>query len=200
MMFSSNCTANELTRRVQDELGYANSPDRSFFYGVLNDCLARLYTEVIAEKRRLTANAKNGKANLAAVTPPENCAPIREQDVCAAWNGDRQLRFLPSSMFSLGGKGYYTVEDGCLCLGDPEDGETLEIAVILRPLPFGEENGNTPIPFPDEFISLLACRMRGEALRLSGEDGEAAKWLGEYNALLDEFKLWLAAVRAGRKG
>lgn len=200
MMFSSACTANELISRVQNELGYANAPDRDFFYGVLNDCLTRLYTEVIAEKRRLNATAKNGKANLAEITSPAYCARIREQDVCAAWNGDRQLRFLPSSMFPLGGKGYYTVEDGCLCLGDPEDGEALEVAVILRPAAFDEANGNEPIPFPDEFISMLACRMRGEALRLSGEDSEAAKWLGEYNALLNEFTLWLAAVRAERKG
>ena len=200
MMFLSNCTANELINRVQNELGYANAPDRDFFYTSLNDSLARIYAELISEKRRFAAEAAGVTVDLSAITPQEGCAPTRGADVSAVWSGDRQLRFLPYSMLSLGGKGYYTVAGDLLILGDGSDGADLSVEAVLRPARFTEESGDGCIPFPDEFLSLLACRMRGEALRLSGEDGEAAKWLGEYNTLLEEFSGWLAALYGRRKG
>ena len=198
-MFTSNCTANRLIERVQAELGYANAPDRDFFFSVMNDFLSRMYAEIISETRRFAASAAGVNVDLLAILPQEGCAPIRGADISAAWSGYRQLRFLPYSMLPLGGKGYYTVADECLILGDESDGENLVIEAVLRPARFSEENGDGFIPFPDEFLPLLACRMRGEALRLSGEDGEAAKWLGECNTLLAEFMTWLTALTERRK-
>ena len=199
-MFSSSCTADGLIDRAISELGYAKAPEREVFYNSLNDCLARLYSEVIVPRRRYPLTAQNGCANLKEVALPEHCAPLRTTDIVAAWNGARQLRFLPYTVLPLGGKGYYTLADEHLILGDGEDGENLSVDVILRPERFSEENGTECVPFPDEFLSLLLCRMRGDALRLSGEDGEAAKWLGEYNTLLDEFANWLAEANRRRKG
>lgn len=198
-MLTSSCTANRLIDRVIGELGYAAAPDRAFFYDVLNDCLAQIYTETVVERRRLPATAEDGCLRLSSLTPPEGCAPIRGADLFCAWSGDRQLRFLPTSVLPLGGKGYCAVEDDRLILGDVSDGEALSAEVILRPARFSEENGENCIPFPDEFLALLACRLRGEALRLSGEDGEAAKWLGEYNTRLTEFHNRYTALRVRRK-
>jgi hypothetical protein len=47
------------------------------------------------------------------------------------------------------------------------------------------------VKVPIEFIDLVAAKLRGEAYKLSNEDGLAAKWLNDYNVLLETFKAWV---------
>ena len=51
------------------------------------------------------------------------------------------------------------------------------------------EPGNVMLPI--EFIDLVKAKLRGEAYKLSNEDSLAAKWLNDYNILLETFKAWL---------
>jgi hypothetical protein len=46
---------------------------------------------------------------------------------------------------------------------------------------------------------MVAAKMRGEAYKIANEDGLAAKWLADYNAQLESFKVW-AADRNHRYG
>ena len=45
---------------------------------------------------------------------------------------------------------------------------------------------------PVEFIDLVKAKLRGEAYKLANEDNHAAKWLNDYNTLLETFKAWIA--------
>ena len=47
------------------------------------------------------------------------------------------------------------------------------------------------IPLPVEFIELAKCKLRGEGYKLMNDDGQAAKWLNEYNMLLENFKAYI---------
>jgi hypothetical protein len=49
-----------------------------------------------------------------------------------------------------------------------------------------------PVMVPDEFLDLVKAKLRGEAYKLANEDSLAAKWLNDYNVLLEDFKAWLA--------
>ena len=55
------------------------------------------------------------------------------------------------------------------------------------------ENGNPiNVMVPVEFIDLVKAKLRGEAYKLVNEDSIAAKWLNDYNILLETFKSWVA--------
>jgi hypothetical protein len=44
---------------------------------------------------------------------------------------------------------------------------------------------------PIEFIDLVKSKLRGEAYKLANEDALAAKWLNDYNTLLETFRAWI---------
>ena len=48
------------------------------------------------------------------------------------------------------------------------------------------------VMLPIEFIDLVKAKLRGEAYKLANEDSIAAKWLNDYNTLLETFKAWIA--------
>ena len=45
---------------------------------------------------------------------------------------------------------------------------------------------------PLEFIDLVKAKLRGEAYKLANEDVLSAKWLNDYNILLENFKMWIS--------
>ena len=47
------------------------------------------------------------------------------------------------------------------------------------------------IMVPAEFIDLGKAKLRGEAYKLANEDSLAAKWLNDYNVLLETFRAWI---------
>jgi len=200
MIYQAHRTVGELIALAKEDLAFTSLPRESAFYDSLNDTLTRLYREVICEKLRCPLQVENGVAATENLTLPNEYAPVCGEDISAVWNGDRQLRFLPYTLLSLGGTGYYTVYENQIILGDDKTGYALDVDIILRPARLSEQTKDMAVPFPDEFLSLLLCRLRGDICRLAGEDAEAAKWLGEYNSLLEEFCLFVKASRERRKG
>ena len=47
------------------------------------------------------------------------------------------------------------------------------------------------VMIPIEFIDLVKAKLRGEAYKLANEDALAAKWLNDYNTLLETFRAWI---------
>ena len=79
--------------------------------------------------------------------------------------------------------------------------EPSEITVIyfVRPALIevnGEVIDNSNVMLPIEFIDLAKAKLRGEAYKLANEDGIAAKWLNDYNVLLENFKAWITTKSA----
>jgi len=49
---------------------------------------------------------------------------------------------------------------------------------------------------PIEFIDLAKAKLRGEAYKVANEDSLAAKWINDYNMLVETFKAWIERERA----
>ena len=55
-----------------------------------------------------------------------------------------------------------------------------------------DEINDANVMLPVEFIDLAKAKLRGEAYKLANEDSLAAKWLNDYNILLETFKAWIS--------
>ena len=47
-----------------------------------------------------------------------------------------------------------------------------------------------------EFIDLAKAKLRAEAYKVANEDNLAAKWINDYNVLVETFKAWVEEKRA----
>ena len=68
----------------------------------------------------------------------------------------------------------------------------VKIIHIVKPALVTTENySNMNVMIPIEFIDLAKSKLRGEAYKLANEDAIAAKWLNDYNILLETFRAWV---------
>lgn len=93
---------------------------------------------------------------------------------------------------------YYTDYAGNIKLIVPFNAEKIKIVYKIRPS-LKKVSDDSYINLPQEFVDMLAARLRAEAYKIANEDGQAAKWAAEYNAQLETLKVW-AAMRSGRYG
>lgn len=92
---------------------------------------------------------------------------------------------------------YWTDYRGNLVLRMPETPS--EVTVVYRLRPALKTDGTENICIPSEWLDMLAARLRAEAYKIANEDGQAGKWMQDYNAQLETFGVW-AARRNERYG
>ena len=56
--------------------------------------------------------------------------------------------------------------------------------------------GSGNVMLPVEFIDLAKAKLRADAYKIANEDALAAKWIADYNVLLENFKAWMDGKRA----
>ena len=87
---------------------------------------------------------------------------------------------------------YYKLRNG-IAMNLRKEPDKLKFIYIVRPELKTEENYESlTVKIPVEFIDLAKAKLRGEAYKIANEDSLAAKWLNDYNILLETFKLWIA--------
>lgn len=105
----------------------------------------------------------------------------------------------PKSFFrGVQGEFSYLFDGGKIRISADGDFERLLILRYARPVPKRVISGLIigEIMLPPEFCEMIVCRLRGEAFRLINDDVLCAKWIGEYNAHLENFKAFIDRRRA----
>ncbi len=70
--------------------------------------------------------------------------------------------------------------------------KSITIIYFVKPELIDDTNYDTKhVAVPIEFIDLVKAKLRGEAYKVMNEDALAAKWLNDYNVLLENFKAWI---------
>lgn len=198
-MMHSVKTAAALLDETTAALGLFSPPSRDFFRDVLNECLCRLYTDVVREVVSVTHTVEGGAIPLAALAAPTGVA-VREEDVLSVYVDGHYARYLLPCDFSVAGglkAPYYTLE-GDRLLFNREAGQA-RVSFVLRPMLCTEENeGTYEIPLSPEFLPLLTARLFGEGYKAANEDELAAKWLSEYNARITDLAAYLRMAREAK--
>jgi hypothetical protein len=119
-------------------------------------------------------------------------ADMRFEDVYAVYADDTQL--IKSTLTSgvVFPNTYYRELDGLGMNVSEMPGEFKVVYLVLPALKPAKLTGDETVKVPAEFIELVSAKLRGEAYKLANEDSLAAKWLNDYNVLLETFKAWVA--------
>ena len=193
-MMHASLTAASLFDDVLEAMGLFSPPPRSFFRDVLNECLTRLYTELVCESHTQTLSVNGQYLPYESLHSPTG-TPVRREDILAVYADERQARHLRADLHGLASdaekENFFATDEGGVCLALPA--ATLRVRFLLRPPLCTEENeASYAIPLYAEFMPLLRARLLGEGYKEAGEDALAAKWLAEYNHALDGFAAYLA--------
>ena len=198
-MFDSGIPANDLIRDLKDEVDAAYEIPDSAYIKWLNALEQLLYSEFIREQNKIVVtDPPVNKIIISSLPAPAGESPVRFEDIHTVYAGGTQL--IKSTLTSgvIFPDTYY--KHG-VDIGYNTDGTVSEITVIYFVRPALKSVGSSDsdhtteqssVKIPYEFIELIKARLRGEAYKLCNEDAAAAKWLNDYNALLESFKQWLA--------
>ncbi len=196
-MFDSGISAHDLIAGLKREIDVAIPITNREYVEWLNAAEQLLYTEIIKEQAKVTVPTdETVQVDLANLTMPEGERTIQFEDVCAVFAGCKQL--MKTSLI-----GAQTFEDVYCKNGNKleyvlsEPSDSITVVYIVKPrLKSVDESDNVSeadnVCVPVEFLDLIKAKLRGEAYKLANEDPIAAKWLNDYNVLLETFKAWIA--------
>lgn len=198
-MFDSRIKAADLIRQIKDEADISYPlPDISYIM-CLNSLEQLLYTEVIQEQGKTelcktdtdTTDTSEIFIETEKLSVPTGESKLRFEDIYTIYADDTQLikTTVTSGEIFLGT--YYKLRNG-IAMNLRKEPDKLKFIYIVRPELKTEENyASLTVKIPAEFIDLAKAKLRGEAYKIANEDSLAAKWLNDYNILLETFKLWI---------
>lgn len=199
-MFDSGVSVRSLIDDLKSEVDIALEIPDHVYVGWLNSLEQLLYSEVIRGQRVIAL--PSGAFNLGqhgvsfdvlASQQEQDEERIRFEDVHSVFLDEIQLikttllsgKVFPNCYFKDGNNLGYASKDAT-----PFD--TLYVFYHVRPKVKPQlDFDNEKVMLPVEFIDLAKAKLRGEAYKLANEDALAAKWLNDYNVLLETFKAWI---------
>jgi hypothetical protein len=187
-VFESGKTAQTLVSAIKAEVDAAPAIPAEEYYGWIDEAEQLLYSEIIKEIHVYTEQNPACPISFAAMTKPGADTPIFE-DVYAVRAGETQL-FKSTAAGGLFPDTYWKQDDALYFNAQPAPA-VMTVYYFIRPALKSASPANT-IKLPLQFVPLLKAKLRGEAYKLVNEDTMAAKWLNDYNALLEQFKRYIA--------
>ena len=187
-MFDSGKSVKDLITELRDEVDIALEIPTPSYLVWLNTVEQLCYSEIIKEQRELTINNPTSPLPIDSLTVSAEEAPIRFEDIYTVYADDVQLMKSTLTSGQIFHDTFYKHNDN-LDFNSLYKTKELRVIYFARPkIKTTEEEGNVMLPL--EFVELAKAKMRGEAYKLADENEQSAKWLNDYNVLLETFKVW----------
>ena len=196
-MFDSGITASALIEQIKDEADIAIPiPDATYVLW-LNALEQLLYTELIQEQGKIELDGVNGSViGIDTLNVPNGENAVRFEDIHAIYADETQLIKSTVASGVLFPNTYYKIQND-VGLNLKNQPEKLKIIYFVRPALKTVDNISTEyVMLPIEFIDLAKAKLRGEAYKVANEDKLAAKWINDYNVLLETFKAWISGKQS----
>ena len=196
-MFNSGISVKDLVEELNAEVDIALDIPNSTYVQWLNSLQQLLYTEVIKEQKKIAIKTSNENTiSISSIVVDTNEDRPRFEDIYAIYADDTQL--IKSSLTSgvIFPNTYYK-DNNNIGYHTETVPDELTIVYIVRPALITTTshkniNETDVVMVPVEFIDLVKAKLRGEAYKLANEDNLSAKWLNDYNILLETFKAWIS--------
>lgn len=197
-MFDSGISVKDLIYELKNtEIDIALDIPNATYVTWLNALQQLLYTEIIKEQKKVEINATTlqNPLNLYSIRAGNESTP-RFEDIHAVYADGIQLLKTSLTNGVIFPNTFYKI-DNELGYNTDFSPSKLTIVYFVRPeiIEADKEDviDKSNVMIPIEFIDLVKAKLRGEAYKLANEDGIAAKWLNDYNVLLETFKSWCAS-------
>ena len=214
-MFDSGISVKEIIEELNEEVDIALPIPNKTYVTWLNSLQQLLYGDVIKEQKKTTTTIRKQERDpafglvyrvinpvpLSSISIDGNQNQPTFEDICAVFINDIQLmkstvasgEIFPNTFFKNNNDIGYNFNDP----RNPfEDSSTMTIVYYVKPalvtVTDTDEINDANVMLPVEFIDLVKAKLRGEAYKLANEDDVAAKWLNDYNTLLETFKVWIS--------
>lgn len=186
-MFNSGKLVKDLITELKNEVDIAHEIPTATYLTWLTSLEHLCYSEFIKEQREITVQNPTETIKIDELPISEDEAPIRFEDIYTVYADDVQLIKSTLASGKIFPDTFYKHNDD-LCINTPYATSEITIVYITRPKIKTDDSGY--VMFPTEFLELVKAKLRGEAYKLANEDNLSAKWLNDYNILLEHFKVW----------
>ena len=198
-MYTSDISVATLVGGIEGEITVFPTIKPDNFYSWYNALMNMLYGEVIRDKVVLYTypDEEDGTVDIQNIPVPDSGGIQLPQDIDKVYlvgEGGKR-RYIARSEYTdeanLFNNTYYIRDNRIHIKSDMVTAEYVVIYAIYKPQPVTAKNAVlVNVELPIEFHDMIRAKLRGEAYKMCNEDSLAAKWFGEYNAALEDFKLW----------
>lgn len=184
MRFSSGYLAKDIIDTLKEEIDVALPITDSTYVRLYNELIELLYGEIIKDTNVYEKTITDSViANL----------EIKKEHIKDVYYEDIQLSKGRAEQVGRIDNIYYTDNDDRFCFSVTPKKESATLRIYYNYIPTRLENldDNKEIPLPFAFLELVTTKLRGEIYKLLNEDEQSAKWLNDYNNLLENFKAYV---------
>ena len=199
-MFDSGISAEDFIENLKSEVDIAVPISNANYVMWLNTVEQLLYTEYIKELTSYSVEVKDyfpfpGFLTMSKIFIGEGEESPRFEDVYAVYADGVQLSKTTFASGEMVFSHTYYKKDNGIGISGYDDINVLTVIYSIKPkLKTTDKNGNITggnVMIPPEFLTLVSAYIRGEAYKIANEDTIAAKWINDYNVLLETFKMWI---------
>lgn len=209
-MFDSGISVKNLIEELKNtEVDIALAIPNATYVEWLNTLQQLVYTEVIKEQKScdITELSTDNTVKMDDIPISQGENTPRYEDIHAVYvtytgyEHEKTVQLIKST-FASGWifPNTYFKNNNDLCYSTSFVPKKLTIVHFVKPalIKVDEKDvvDDSKVMLPIEFIELAKSKLRGEAYKLANEDSIAAKWLNDYNTLLETFKMWISEKSA----
>ena len=191
-MYDSGMTLSNLVSALREEVDIAGSIPDSSYIRWASSLEQLLYSDLIFFASSQNVELTDGGFSLSSVSPGENEDNVRFDDILKIYGDGIEYSkcSIITSVIFTGEKNIFYEIGGNVKVSPISVPGTVTLVRRIRPKIKASLDSDIMLPY--EWVELMASKLRGESYKLANDDGQAAKWLEDYNAQLSSFTEWVS--------